>query len=351
MTFSRAGITLLLVAASTLAAPEPVLTQTCGQMLGNVLDRISTLNNEARADNLNFLRDDVAETVGKAAKRRLEAAGDPTVEAYNHVQEAREKVEAWAARVDSMDGFFTRLRACLAPGSGCKLMEFHKLEMQRMKVVEAVREQLNEWVQSLGDGGITAAAERVNKASALVSNVFTGAQGVAQSSITNAVQCMDRYVRDAQTTRADQIDPGVTAPSATPPPPSSGGGIGKALGMTALLGGAAVAGLWAASAVSDLEDYGSVTTPTGSPVTVTSPSTTNPTSNDAANYRYGNWNCGASTQCAAVFGSVTGSIGPICTQALCEQFLRQGGNSTCTVQPVYTPVRNGPAPGTPCINR
>ena len=349
MNLRKTGLTLLLGAAITSAAPAPLLAQTCSQVVANLQARTAALNNEARVNSANFLLDELVGPALERAKRTLDGTGDPTVAAYNQVQDAREKAQAWIDRLNSYDAFFSRLVEC--GKSGCNMFKFIEDEKKRSQLAEAAQDKLNEWVQSLGDNGITAAAERVNKVAGIVKNTVATAQGIAQDGITGAVSCMGQYVQTAQAARADQIDPGVTAPGATTPPPSSGGGIGKALGMTALLGGAAVAGLWAASAVSDLEDYGSITTPTGAPVTSPSPPTSNPAPTSSANYRYGNWNCGASTQCAAVFGNATGSVGPICTQALCDDFIRvNGGNSTCTTQPLYV-VRNGPAPGTPCINQ
>lgn len=347
MKTGHAGLRFLLSTTIAFAAPAQAAAQTCSEVVAKLLTRTAALNNEAQINSANFLRDEVVGPALEAAKRTLDGTGDPTVAAYNLIQDAREKAQALLDRLNSYDAFFTRLIECQK--NGCNMFKFIEDEKARSRLAEAAQDKLNEWVQSLGDSGITAAAERVNKAASIVKNAVSGAQGIAQDGITDAVSCMGQYMQTAQAARADLIDPGATAPGVSAPPPSSGSGLGKALGFTALLGGAVAGGLFVASAVSDLEDYSSITTPTGSPVTVTSPPTSNPTS--SANYRYVNWNCGASTQCAAVFGSVTGSIGPICTQALCEAFLRQGGNSSCTVQPIYTPVRTGPAPGTPCINR
>lgn len=143
-----------------------------------------------------------------------------------------------------------------------------------------------------------------------------------------------------------QVQPPAEAPSTEPPPPSSGAGIGKVLGWTAVIGGGLAAGLVLSQSIAELEELSYPTTTT---TTTTSQPTSQPSA--SANYRYGNWNCGASTQCAAVFGAATGSVGPICTPALCDDFIRvNGGNSTCTTQPLYT-VRNGPAAGTACINQ
>lgn len=322
MTLSKAGITLLLAVAIPLAAPAPVLTQDCGQTLGNVLDKISTLNNEARANNLNFLRDDVAETAGRAAKRRLEAAGDPSVEALNQIQNARDQVEAWAARVNSMSGFFNRLRACLQ--SSCNLVEFHKLEMQRINVVESVREQLNAWIQSFGDAGLSSAVDRVNKASSLVSNVFTGAQGIAHSSVTDAVQCMNRYVRDAQTTRTGQTDPVNSSPGGTAPSGGGGSSMGKLLGWTAAAGAAVIGGayLWEQS-IAAQEAAG---------VTNQQPIITNPVSNNTpSTVGLGTFSCGAANSTS----NLRSCVGAVNVRAGTLLGSRQGQTISVTTTPSF----------------
>ena len=320
MTLSKAGITLLLGVAITLAVPTPVHTQNCAQMLGGVLDRIATLNNDARAANLNFLRDDVAETVGRAAKRRLEAAGDPTVEALNQIQDARDKVEAWAARVDSWAGFFARLSACMK--SSCNLAQWHKDEMARMRVVEAVREQLNEWIQSLGDAGISNAVDRVNKAASLVSNVFTGAQGIAHSSVTDAVQCMNGYVRDAQTTKADQVDPTPTSPAGTAPTGGGGGSMGKLLGWTAAAGAAVIGGayLWEQSIAA--QEAAGVT----NPQPITGPVSNN---NSASTVNAAGFNCGAANSTS----SLRSCLGAVNVRAGTLLGNRQGQTIAVTTTP------------------
>jgi hypothetical protein len=338
MTLSKTASPFLLAIALTWLMPAPVMTQTCAQLLDNLQARMNTVNAEARANGMNFLRSDVEATLVGAAKRRLEAAGDPTVEAINQVQEARDKVEAWAARMNSFKDFFDRLRSCLT--SGCNMLKFLDDEMRRINLVESVRAQLNDWVQSLGDAGISAATERVNKASSLISNTIGGAQGLAESSITGAAQCMGRYVRDAQTSSANPADP--TAVS-TPPPPT-GSGMGKMIGVMLAGGAALIGGAYVWQQAEEL----AIVDPIGGPVNPP-PVTTTGGGGASANYRYANWNCGSSSQCATVFGASTGSAGPFCTAAGCTDWGRTyGGGVTCTAQPQDV-VRTRPNPGVACF--
>jgi hypothetical protein len=349
MKLRKTGITFLLGAAITSATPAPVLAQSCAEVVANLQVKTAALNNEARLNSADFLRDELVGPALDTAKRTLAGSGDPTVAAYNQVQDAREKAQAWIDRLNSYDGFVTRLQECHA--TSCNMLDFVNRENVLSRLAGAAQDKLNEWVQSLADSGITAAAERVNKVSSIVKNTLSGAQGIAEGGVTGAVNCMNQYVQNAAIARADAVDTGSSTPGVTAPP-RSGSGVGKIIGMTALLGGAAVAGVLVASAASDLEDFSSIGTPVGTPVGSPPTSTTPPSS--TANFRYGNWNCGASTQCAANFGSATGSIGPMCTQALCDDFVRGNPSSngtTCTVQPIHTPVRNGPAPGRACIDQ
>ena len=117
-------------------------------------------------------------------------------------------------------------------------------ENERTRFAESVRIQLNEWVQLLGDDGISAAAERVNKASSMVSNTISGAQGIAQGGITGAVSCMNQDLQGAQSAEGNAVDRG---DSSAPPAqqPSAGGGMsGATIGLAVAGAGAGLAAFW-----------------------------------------------------------------------------------------------------------
>jgi len=344
MTFSKTAPALFLAAITALALPPPVLTQTCAQVVQNLQTRTAALNNEATTNSANFLRDELVGPALGSAKRVLE--GDPTVGAYNRVQDARDKAQAWIDRLNSFDAFFQRLKQC--GETNCNMFEFIKEENARSRLAESLQEKLNEWVQSLGDNGVTAAAERVNKISSIVKNAVSGAQGIAQDGITGAVSCMGQYMQTAQAAQAGAVDP-TSTPAGTAPAGRSGGGgsgIGKILGWTTLLGGAAIGGVYVAQQAAALEEDYSYTTPTTT-------TTTTPTVSPSANYRYANWNC-SGPQCAAVFGgNFRGSAGPFCTLAACNAYQQsQFPSGVCTTQP-QNPIPAGYAPsgGRACSDR
>ena len=137
-------------------------------------------------------------------------------------------------------------------------------------------------------------------------------------------------------------------PTQTSPAPS-GGGVGKTVKMAAVIGGGLAGGLLLAQSIEDLEELSYPTATTTTTTTTTSPPTSQPSA--SANYRYGNWNCGASTQCAAVFGNPTGSVGPFCTAAACTAWgVSHGGNPTCTTSPTFT-LRGFPPAGRACSDQ
>ena len=139
-------------------------------------------------------------------------------------------------------------------------------------------------------------------------------------------------------------------PTQTSPPPRPGSGVGKIVKVAVVVGGGIAGGLVLAQSIAELEELSYPTTTTTT--TTTSQPTSQPSS--SANYRFGNWNCGASTQCAAVYGGrATGSVGPLCSQSLCADFIRVNPSSsgtTCTAQAQY-PIYTRPAAGTACINQ
>jgi hypothetical protein len=126
-----------------------------------------------------------------------------------------------------------------------------------------------------------------------------------------------------------------------PQPLTSGSGpsIGKILGWTTLLGGAAIGGVYVAQQAAALEDY---STPTGTSVGTTTGTTT--TGGSTANYRYANWNC-SGPQCASLFGgNFRGSAGPFCTVAACNAYQQsQFPSGVCTTSP-QNPIPAGYAP-------
>ena len=337
MKLRKSGITFLLGTAIASATPAPVLAQTCAEVVGSLQARTAALNNEARVNSANFLLDELVGPALERAKRTLAGSGDPTVAAYNQVQDAREKVQAWIDRLNSFDAFMTRLKECHA--TGCNMFKFLEDDKARSRLAEAAQEKLDQWVQSLGDSGITAAAERVNKVSSIVKNTLSGAQGIAQDGITDAVSCMDRYVQTAQAAQADPIDPGVTAPGVSAPPPAGGSSVGKIVGWTALTGGAILAGAYAASQVEPI-DLG--TTTGSSNTTTTRNNNPAPVGNTAATIGLGTFNCG-SANATSNFRSCVGSIN---VRAGTLIGARQGTTISAVTQPsVFVGRFTAPASG------
>ena len=268
MKLRKTGMTLVFSAAMTSALPTTALAQTCSQTIASLQSKASTLDNEARANNVRFLADEAITPALGAAQRSIDAAGDPTVEAYNQMRDAKAEVEAWAARINSFDGFLSRLKVCMA--TNCNMLRFLDDENQRMKLVESVRNQVNEWVQSLGNDGITAAAERVNRASAMVSNTASGALGIAQGGATDALNCMNQYLQRTPTgSNGNAVDLGNgPASPAGQRPAAGGGGAGRLIGMGLGIAGAGVAGLFVANELGKIQEEA---TPTGSTTTTTAP--------------------------------------------------------------------------------
>lgn len=322
MTFSRTATALLLAAITAFSLPVPVLTQTCAQVVENLQTRTAALNNEATTNSANFLRDELVGPALGSAKRVLE--GDPTAAAYNQVQDAREKAQAWIDRLNSFDAFFQRLKQC--GETNCNMFEFIKEENARSRLAESVQEKLNEWVQSLGDNGVTAAAERVNKISSIVKNAVSGAQGIAQDGITGAVSCMGQYMQTAEAAQADPVDP-TSTPAGTAPAGRSGGGgsgIGKILGWTAVLAGGAVGGAYLYEQAQLLAEESYTTTPTGNVSQVTP-------SNTPSTFTLGGFSCTAANSTSNL-RTCTGSIN---IRAGSLIGARQGSSLTVLTSPTF----------------
>lgn len=347
MKLCTTGITCLLVAALLTATTAPLPAQSsCADVVGNLHTRTTALNNQAQINSANFLRDEVVGPALGAAKRTLEGAGDPTVAAYNQIQDARQKAQAWIDRLNSFDAFFTRLKDCMA--KNCNMLDFIKAENAKSRIAEAAQDKLNEWVQSLGDNGITAAAERVNKVSSIVRDTVSAAQGIAMDGVTGAVTCMNQFVQSTPPASADTVNLGTSPTGTTAPPSSSGPSFGKILGWTSVFGVAIVGGAYVAQQAADLAEYSTPTgTSTGSPPVTTTPASGGST----ANYRYMNWNCNGGSQCTTVLGANTGSVGPFCTVAACSAYQQnQFPSLACTTQPQY-PIRSGPSGGRACSDQ
>lgn len=338
MTLSKTGITCLLVAAFVTPATVPLSAQpSCAQVVEKMHARTTALNTQAQINNANMLRDEVVGPALGEAQRTLESRGEVSLAAYNQIQDAVQKAQAWIDRLNAFDTFFTRLKQC--GETGCNMFKFIEDEKARARFAESVQQKLNDWVQSLGDSGVTAAAERVNKVSGIVRETASSAQEIGMEGATGAVNCMSQFVRTPPTASGDPVNLG-GAPAA---PASSGPSIGKILGYTALFTGALIGGAYAAMPA---EETGYLS----SPAPTTSNQSTSPPASSTANYRFGNWNCGG-PQCTQVYGgNSTGSVGPFCTPEACAAWARADGARSCSAQRQFA-LFTGPPAGRPCSDQ
>jgi hypothetical protein len=123
--------------------------------------------------------------------------------------------------------------------------------LDRAGLVGKARDGVKSFIDSLGNGTISQAADRVDRASSVIENLNTRAGNLATGAASGALQsCMQDMERRVEA-RGDQTVDLRSAPTATPPasqPPAAGNSGGSSADSGGGMGAGAVAGLAAAGA-------------------------------------------------------------------------------------------------------
>lgn len=288
-TMRRSFITLLtvsfVVAGMPVAPPARAQTPAACDAAIDALEREThQLGAQLEQDVKEFVRTDAAETALKGIRNRYKS--NPTSEA---LFDLKDKWDKWNEYVDYLKNArvtLEDLQRCLNT-RGCSLNEF------AMRQHEAIAK----WIQSLGDEGINAATERVNKAAKLIQNYVDDTLDLAiGGALATVQQCNVRFEQQAVTTTSQTVTPPAGPSAGTTPPnavgkTSGGGGMG-----TALLGvaGAAAAGIGTWLALQKVDDD---TTSTSTPTTTrTTPTTTTPPTTTSCSHLGSSGSCGVQVQ-------------------------------------------------------
>lgn len=253
---ARAAVLLSLSVIFTsfqIQAQTPLSNAGCSQAIDDLDRQTESFVRDVKQENYDFIKTDIRDTALSGIKKHF--AGNPTSDAAFDLKEKYEKWDDWRQSVVESRTTMEELQLCLA--TKCSLVEFAKRQNQAIA----------KWIQSLGDEGINAATERVNKAASLIQGYASRALSMATGSALSAVDaCKTQFEQRAQSTSQDAPDFGTTPAAGGGTPPATGGttpvvagepavkpsaGGRSAARAVVLIGGAAAAGLAAAKYYQD----------------------------------------------------------------------------------------------------
>jgi hypothetical protein len=242
MTSVNRFVATVLCGAMALSMPAPLQAQSpaeCEAAINKLQAGTEKLGKDLDADVKDFIKSEYAD--GVLTEIRAHYKSKPSVQKAFELKDKYDKFSSWVEETQRARVTMEDLGKCIQSnisGGGCSLIEFAKRQ----------NEVIAKWIKSLGDEGLTAAAERVNKQANIIRTFTTGLLSTATNGTLDTLKKCETQVQQQSTTNEEQprTNPATTTPpSTTPPPPVSGGGsnAGKALALVgAAIGGGLVLG-------------------------------------------------------------------------------------------------------------
>lgn len=242
-------VLLLLPATSPFAVRTfAQMSAACNREMARQDAALRQFDTDARRASADFLVNDAGRTALDGMKSNL--AGDPTVAALEDWQQSYDEFTEWLNSVNGIKNLLRDLKQCIDAGfTGC-WRRVTETGLDREGLVGKAREGVKSFIDSLANGTISQAADRVDRASGVIENLNTRAgnlaTGAASGALQNCMQDMERRVEARSNQTVDlRSQPG--APPPAPKPPTAGNSGGSSAGSGGGMGAGAVAGLSAAA--------------------------------------------------------------------------------------------------------
>jgi hypothetical protein len=225
-------VSLAAVPIARPAAAPPQADASCATDLAQLQRQTQAFGRDVAAQNLEFLKNDVKDAAITGIRNRL--AGDPTVDALEDLNKKVGELSSWEEDIKRSVSSIQDVSACWALTTG-----FTNCMIEASK---RWNDAFARWVNSLGDAGLTQAAERVTKAASLIEDYHRRAFTMAMGAALN--NCTDRFEQRVRAAEGNAVSP---SPA---PRPRAGSGMGKKIGIPAAIGGGALAALLAVDQMS-----------------------------------------------------------------------------------------------------
>ena len=234
MTSFNRFVATLLCGAIALSLPVPLQAQSpaaCDAAIDKLQKDTEQLGKDLDADVKEFVKSEYADETLKGVRNHFK--NKPAVGAAFDLKDKWDSFTSWVEETKRARVTMEDLGRCINT-KGCSLIEFAKRQ----------NEVIAKWIQKLGDEGLSAAAERVNKQASIIRNYAERTLHTATGGTLDTVQKCETRIEQQSTTNNQAVNqPGAKpAPSSTAAPVSSGGGGGGNTGALIGILGAAIGG-------------------------------------------------------------------------------------------------------------
>ena len=237
---------LLLPATSPFAVRSfAQMSASCSREMARQDNALRQFHTDARRASADFLVNDAGRTALDGMKSSL--AGDATADALEDAQQSMQEYQEWLESADGIKNLLRDLKQCRDAGfAGC-WQRVTETGLDKAGLVGKARDGFKSFIDSLGNGTLSQAADRVDRASSVIENLNTRAgnlaTGAASGALQNCMQDMERRV-EARTNQTVDLS---STPAATPPLPAAGNSGGTSAGSGGGMSAGAVAGLSSAA--------------------------------------------------------------------------------------------------------